>query len=329
MATGEDSERGLVIPGGGGDALAVIEAEIAKDPALGSANTRRTYTGALADFEAWRDGRPVNKTLVEAYAAALRDRGLAVSTVNHRLAAVRWWARRLGDLAADAPGLRAAKRREIVAQAERAASVGNVKGDPEPRGRHVSDGEIRDLLGACVADDSAAGVRDAAMVSFAFSTGARRSEIAGLALGDVAQAEDNGGGFEVTIRGKGNKRRAVTVHGGAAQYLGDWLALRGDEPGPLWRPILKSGEIQEGGLSAQALYKMLAKRAGEAGIPDLGWHDARRTLAGNLLDAGIDLALVQRVLGHASPTTTSGYDRRPDDARRKAQRKVNLPYLRR
>ena len=324
------SENVLTVPSGGGDALAVIEAALQRDPALQSANTRRTYRGALRDFEAWREGRPVNKLLVEAYAAHLRDEGLAVSTVNHKLAAVRWWARRLGDLAAHAPGLRAPRRRDIIAQAERAASVPNVKGDPEPRGRHISDGEIRDLLGACVADDSAAGIRDAAMIAFAFATGARRSEIASLALGDVAQDED-GNGYEVTIRGKGNKRREVTVSGGAAQYLSDWLALRGEgeDDAPLWQPILKSGEVQEGGLSAQALYKVLNKRAGEAGIPDLGWHDARRTLAGNLLDAGVDLALVQRVLGHASPTTTAGYDRRPDAARRKAQRKVNVPYLKR
>ena len=70
-----------------------------------------------------------------------------------------------------------------------------------------------------------------------------------------------------------------------------------------------------------------AKRAEAAGIAALGWHDARRTLAGNLLDAGVDLALVQRVLGHASPATTAAYDRRPEDARRKAQRKVTVPYL--
>jgi site-specific recombinase XerD len=311
-----------------GDLLAVIEGELAQDPRLASAHSRRTYRGALADFENWRAGRPVTKTLVEAYATHLRDRGQAGSTINHKLAAVRWWVRRMADRAADEPGLRAAKRRDIIAQAERAASVANVKGEAPQRGRHVPDGEIRALLQACAQDDRPAGVRDCALIAFAFGTGARRAEIAGLELADVAQAE-NGDGYEVTIRGKGNKTRQVSVYGGAGQYLADWLAIRGDAPGPLFLAILKSGEILAEGLSTQALYSMLKRRAAEAGIAALGWHDARRTYAGELLDAGVDLAMVQRILGHASPSTTAGYDRRPDTERRKAQRRVTVPYLRR
>ena len=37
--------------------------------------------------------------------------------------------------------------------------------------------------------------------------------------------------------------------------------------------------------------------------------------------------MVQARAGHASPTTTARYDRRPDDAHRKAARLVHVPYI--
>jgi integrase/recombinase XerD len=61
----------------------------------------------------------------------------------------------------------------------------------------------------------------------------------------------------------------------------------------------------------------------------LTWHDFRRTFAGNLLDAGIDLATVQVLMGHSSPVTTSTYDRRGERVRRKAVQKLFAPYTRR
>jgi len=57
-------------------------------------------------------------------------------------------------------------------------------------------------------------------------------------------------------------------------------------------------------------------------------HDSRGSLAGDLLDAGVDLATVQSVLGHASPATTSRYDRRRERAVRQAGAAVHVPFVR-
>ena len=55
------------------DSLQAISRELERDPHLASPHSKRTYSGALADFEAWRAGRPMTKMLVEEYAAYLQQ----------------------------------------------------------------------------------------------------------------------------------------------------------------------------------------------------------------------------------------------------------------
>ncbi len=71
---------------------------------------------------------------------------------------------------------------------------------------------------------------------------------------------------------------------------------------------------------------ILEKRIVEAKVKPLTWHDYRRTFTGNLLDNGADLATVQRLMGRANPTTTSNYDRRGDEVRRKAVKVLFVPF---
>lgn len=206
----------------------------------------------------------------------------------------------------------------------RARDIKAIKGETLPAGRAIKAGELAALMRTCEIDQRAAGVRDAAIIGLLYSCGLRRAELVGL---DVADYDAEAG--TLVVRGKRNKERLAYVVTGAAEALADWLTIRGDEPGALFWPIRKGGHVKQGRLTTQAIYHILTVRAEQAGVKELSPHDFRRTFVSDLLTEGADIAIVQRLAGHASVTTTARYDHRPEQAKRAAVNKLHVPYQRR
>lgn len=308
--------------------FADFERELQRDPRLKSEHTVRGYRRDLLAFEEWRTGRPMTKLLVEEDASELQAQGKSPNTINRNLAAVRWWARRLGDLAYEVPELNPDRRTEIVTQTARVASIKDVRGQRQQKGRHLYPNELKALLRTSTDDPKLSGIRDAAMIAIAWVTGARRAEIGYLDLSDYTPTSNNEG--DLMVRGKGDRTRIAYIFDGAVAALNDWTILRGVEPGLIFCPVWKSGKIKVGrGISTEAMAQMLKKRADQAGLDKpITWHDFRRTFAGNLLEAGHDLVTVQKLMGHATPVTTSLYDRRGEESKRRAVRSLHVPYRR-
>ena len=114
---------------------------------------------------------------------------------------------------------------------------------------------------------------------------------------------------------------------GAAEAWGAWLAIRGEDAGPVFNPVNRGGKVaHERGLTGQSIAYRVALRAA-AGLGKLAPHSLRRSFATQLLFAGNDLAVTADLMGHSRTDTTRLYDRRGEDAKRAAMDTLPVPYV--
>lgn len=144
--------------------------------------------------------------------------------------------------------------------------------------RHVSPTPPRlsDYPQACANDPSPAGARGAAILSVLRGSGLRRAEAAALDLSDYDRESG-----AVTVRSeKGDKDRVVYAPAGARDALKDWIAVRGDAPGPLFYAVVKGGALVPRRLAGQAMAVVCANQAQDAGVAPFTPHSCYALSAG-------------------------------------------------
>ncbi len=130
------------------------------------------------------------------------------------------------------------------------------------------------------------------------------------------------------LSGKGQKDRLCYVTDGAKLALDAWLTTRGNEAGPLFWPADGRGRpLINRRMTDQAILLLLRRRAVQAKISAFTPHDLRRSFIGDLLDAGADMVTVQKLAGHANVQTTARYDRRGEEAKRRAVELLRVPFV--
>lgn len=201
----------------------------------------------------------------------------------------------------------------------RAIDLPRVKGETEIAGRSLTVDELRALFHVCDADPSPAGIRDAAILSVLYTAGMRRNELVSLTVADYDPKQG-----AITIQGKGNKKRLAFLTTDAQHRLNEWLKVRGTNGKPLFVSISKTGVLGTEPLTGHSIRFILQTRASEANVKPFSPHDMRRTTATHLLDRGVDLAIVQRMLGHRHLSTTALYDRRGEAAKKKAAEQLRI-----
>lgn len=203
---------------------------------------------------------------------------------------------------------------------EDAVEIRYVKHTTLLHGRALTEQEVSALIEACLNDPHVRGIRDAAIISILMA-GLRRSEVVAL---DFSDFDPNIGSIKVR-QGKGRQDRMTYLPTGATTAILNWLAIRGDEPGPLLHPIEKKNDITRRRLCDQAVMVVLQKRGKLANVAPFSPHDFRRTFISGLLDAGADVITVSRLVGHTDLVTTARYDMRGEAAKQKAVARLKFP----
>ena len=280
------------------DGAAWIEAflEMMAGERASARNTLTAYARDLADAQAFlkprgHDLASAGAEAIEAYFAALSDRGLSPATAARRRSAVRQFYRFvLGEgWRSDDPSRRVDAPK---------------KGRPLPK--VLSRAEVDAIIAAAGARDGAQGLRLSCMIELAYASGLRISELTALPLAALARDP-----AYLIVKGKGGKERLAPLNAAARAAVKAYLDARKDflPKGDAANPWLFPSRGKAGRLTPRRFAQLLDEAAADAGIDParVSPHVLRHAFATHLLEGGADLRIVQKLLGHADIATTQIY----------------------
>ena len=155
---------------------------------------------------------------------------------------------------------------------------------------YTGDSDIEKLLGAIKNKKTHKGciARDSLLAEVALKTGMRRQELANL------EARDIHGDFIMVRGGKGGNDRVIPLSPALAQRLRNFIQD-------------KKRDEKVFGLKAPCITMKIKQFARKAGLEDFHAHSMRHKFATSLLERGVNIKIVQELLGHKNLATTEIY----------------------
>lgn len=260
-----------------------------------STHTVSAYGGDLRAYLAHLSSRSVGpldarRDDVVSFMALLQEKGMAPSTVERKIAAVKSFHAFLvrEGLTSNHPTVDLALPKVPV----RLPDVISIDDAERLLSQPFPEGPV--------------GYRDRAVLEVLYGCGLRVSELTGLDLLDL----DLEAGF-LRVMGKGGKERLVPVAGAAQRALAEYLAhgrpyLRAKKTSTRQDPSAVFLNVRGGRLTRQAVFGMVRTYGGKIGL-QLHPHTLRHSFATHMLQGGAELRALQEMLGHADISTTQVY----------------------
>ncbi len=330
-------KNGANLPAGLGDSDASIRALLREGS---SENTLASYRSAIQYWAAWhalRLGRPFAlplsiETVLQFVADHLEhvgenglvhdlpadiDHALVAAGVKRRpgpfkLATVRHRLAVLSEAHETQSLPNPCRSRTVQTVLERARAAYAKRGERPAQKDALTREPLEQLLGTC--DDSLIGLRDRALLLFAWASGGRRrSEVVRATVENTRRVPE---GFLFTlVHSKTNQSGQLRadshkpVVGRAAAALEAWLAASGVVSGAIFRRVRRGGVIGAG-LSAEAVRRIVQARAELAGLTgDYGAHSLRSGFVTEAARQGLPLGETMAMTDHASVASVVGYYR--------------------
>lgn len=262
---------------------------------VSSEHTRRSYSQALEEFLIWLDDQPdipFDKATIQKYRSELTGKGLAPSSINVRLAAIRHFANEAAD--------------NGLLDPEIASAICRIKGARRTGiriGRWLTRDEVLCLLSKPDLR-TMKGKRDRAILALLIGGGLRRGELASL---DFEQVQVRDGRWVIVdLVGKHGRIRTIPIPGWTKEAFDTWATASGLITGPVFRHVTRYGHLKTPRLSPQAIFAVVKVHARLSGLA-ISPHDLRRTFAKLAYSGHSSLEQIQLSLGHASIVTTEIY----------------------
>ena len=156
--------------------------------------------------------------------------------------------------------------------------------------------------------DTAAGLRDHAMLEVLYGCGLRASELTGLDFSSLLLDD----GIVRVEGGKGDKDRIVPIMGSALETLQSYLRdgrplLKCAKAARLQDPAAVFLNARGGRITRRTVMTVVERYGRNVGIEGLHPHTLRHSFATHMLKGGADLRTLQEILGHSDISTTQIY----------------------
>lgn len=237
---------------------------------------------------AGRDLLDARRRDIRAYLAALRESGMAASTVRthwRQLRAFYRWA---------ATPVREGGGGELDADPMEGIPGPHVPQRPATKAARVDDVRVLEEH----FPTTTLGRRNAAMVSLMFRTGLRSGELPWIDLAHYIVRPEDGRAILEVPRTKTGEPRTVPVHSETQRYLERYLRRRGRHPGPLFEGNNMRTRAVDGRLTARSIQVMIRRAAAACDVA-LSAHQLRRTFTSQYLRQGGDVLSLEVIGGWA------------------------------
>jgi integrase/recombinase XerD len=246
-----------------------------------SRETQRNYIRDVGRFATWL-GRSPHTAMAEdlrRFQIEQQEAGVPVPTMNSVVAALRFFFTHT----LDRPDL--ARKLVRTAHARKIPVV-------------LSLEEMKRLLEATTC------LKHQAALSVAYGAGLRVAEVSALKVSDI----DSERMLLRIERGKGGRYRNAMLPAGLLPLLRDWWRT-GRQQGVMHADCwLFPGRNAMVPISTRQLYRVVVEAAEAADITKrVGPHTLRHSFATHLLEDGVDIRVIQALLGHAKLNTTAFY----------------------
>ena len=263
------------------------EAKLSKNTCISYVNDITQYLDYIKKYREKHDPEDINIEDIRSYLASLKRNHISSTSQSRKLSAMKSFHKFL--MLEKYVSKNVAKLIQNPKQEKKLPTVLSIE-------------EVENLLNV-LSEDTPLELRNKTMIELAYSSGLRVSELVDLKIKNLHL---NNGFIE--IFGKGNKERIVPVGEEAIYLINKYL-----ESARLLYVNNKSKDYvfltrRGTNMTRQMFFEIIREKAKLAGITkEISPHKLRHSFASHLLERGIDLRLIQELLGHESISTTEIY----------------------